>query len=341
MPRYPHPQSSAGPRQRPCSVDQFRCPDCFPCTSGTLARAIASSDCICPLLKDKYPMSCYPPWWRIVAAQETKIGEVAPWNPSESGGSPHLRRPQACPRGPSMMPRLARNPTSPCARINHGGSFVLSPSLWWRWNARCSSLRSWVAWGMALYPRGWGGRAIRLVTPVGDSYGDLALVRFEFEPTLREERRPDEQGPPATTKHWWVGTNVRVCPASHPAWVCMDEEVGPPEEWVRPSVGAKAKTPPFARGLRRSRRPSGDKTTGRDTLRPIRHRTKTCDEVIPPCGLVQHGGPRVTRPIVTGPAWPLRVTGLICKGILVITVCNPALCEYFGNNLGVWGHMRP
>jgi hypothetical protein len=103
----------------------------------------------------------------------------------------------------------------------------------------------------------------------------------------------------------------------------------------RANVGAKAKTPPFARGRRCSRWSNGDKTTGRDTLRPIRHRTKTCDEVIPPCGLVQHGGPRVIRPIVTGPAWPLRVTGLICKGILVITVCNPALWEYSGDNLGV------
>jgi hypothetical protein len=74
---------------------------------------------------------------------------------------------------------------------------------------------------------------------------------------------------------------------------------------------------------------------GRDTLRSIRHRTKTRDEVIPPCGLVQHGGPRVIRPIVTGPAWPLRVTGLICKGVPVITVCNPALWEYSRDNLGV------
>jgi hypothetical protein len=103
----------------------------------------------------------------------------------------------------------------------------------------------------------------------------------------------------------------------------------------RANVGAKAKTPPFARGLRRSRWSNGDKTTGRDTLRPIRHQTKTCDEVIPPCGLVQHGGPRVIRPIVTGPAWPLHVTGLICKGIPVITVCNPALWEYSGDNLVV------
>jgi hypothetical protein len=100
-------------------------------------------------------------------------------------------------------------------------------------------------------------------------------------------------------------------------------------------VGAKAKTPPFARCLRRNRWTKGDKTTGRLTLRPIRHRTKTCDEVVPSCDLIQHGGPRVIRPIVTGPAWPLRITGLICKGISVITVCNPALWEYFGDNLGV------
>jgi hypothetical protein len=101
----------------------------------------------------------------------------------------------------------------------------------------------------------------------------------------------------------------------------------------RANVGAKAKTPPFARGLRCSRRSDGDKTS-RDTLRLIRHQTKACDEVTPLCGLVQVGGPRVFRPIVTGPAWPLRVTGLICKGIPVITVCNPALWEYSGDNLG-------
>jgi hypothetical protein len=100
-------------------------------------------------------------------------------------------------------------------------------------------------------------------------------------------------------------------------------------------VGAKVKTPPFARCLRRYRWTNGDKTTDRLTLRPIRHRTKTCDEVVPSCDLVQHGGPRVIRPIVTGPAWPLRVMGLICKGIPVITVCNPALWEYSGDNLGV------
>jgi hypothetical protein len=102
----------------------------------------------------------------------------------------------------------------------------------------------------------------------------------------------------------------------------------------RANVGAKAKTPPFARGLRRPRCTNGDKTTGRLTHRLIRYRTKTCDEVISSCDLVQHGGPRAIRPIVTGPAWPSRVTGLICKGLPIITVCNPALWEYSWDNLG-------
>jgi hypothetical protein len=60
-----------------------------------------------------------------------------------------------------------------------------------------------------------------------------------------------------------------------------------------------------------------------------------------PAALVQPEGPRAIRPIVTGPAWPLRITGLICKGFSVITVCNPALREYSGDNLGARGHMRP
>jgi hypothetical protein len=101
------------------------------------------------------------------------------------------------------------------------------------------------------------------------------------------------------------------------------------------SVGAKAKTPPFARGLRCTRCTNGDKTTGRLTLRLIRRRKKTHDEVVSSCDLVQSGGPRLIRPIVTGPAWPLRVTSLICEGLPEITVCNPALWEYSGDNLGV------
>jgi hypothetical protein len=92
--------------------------------------------------------------------------------------------------------------------------------------------------------------------------------------------------------------------------------------------------PPFARCLRQPRCTNEDKMTGRLTLRPTRRWMKAYDEVIPSRGLARHGGPRVIRPIVTGPAWPLRITGLICKGFPVITVCNPALWEYSGDNLG-------
>ena len=99
----------------------------------------------------------------------------------------------------------------------------------------------------------------------------------------------------------------------------------------RANVGAKAKTPPFARCLRRPCCTNGDKTTGRLTLRLTRHRTKTCDEVVSSCGLVQHGGPRVIRPIVTGPAWPLRITGLICKGSLQLRSVTPL----YGNIPGI------
>jgi hypothetical protein len=81
--------------------------------------------------------------------------------------------------------------------------------------------------------------------------------------------------------------------------------------------------------------PFGDKTTGRPTLLVIRRRTKTCDEVVSSRDLVQNGGPRVIQPIITGPAWPLHVTSLICKGLPAIMVCNPALWEYSGDNLGV------
>jgi hypothetical protein len=65
----------------------------------------------------------------------------------------------------------------------------------------------------------------------------------------------------------------------------------------RANVGAKAKTPPFARCLRRPRCTNGGKTMGRLNPRPTRHWTKTCDKVVSSCDLVQHGGPRVIRPL--------------------------------------------
>jgi hypothetical protein len=92
------------------------------------------------------------------------------------------------------------------------------------------------------------------------------------------------------------GLPMRWGQASSPVWLgdvawvrrLYAVEVGTPDLGYRqwpPGVAAKAKTPPFARGLRCSRWSDGDKT-GRDTLRSIRHQTKACDEVIPPCGLV-------------------------------------------------------
>jgi hypothetical protein len=70
------------------------------------------------------------------------------------------------------------------------------------------------------------------------------------------------------------------------------------------------------------------------TLRPTHRKTKAYGEVVWSRGLVQHGGLRVIWPIIAVPAWPLHITGLICKGFPVITVCNPALWEYSGDNLG-------
>jgi hypothetical protein len=65
------------------------------------------------------------------------------------------------------------------------------------------------------------------------------------------------------------------------------------------------------------------------TLRPTRRRTKTYGEVAPSRGVAQHKGPRAIWPIVIGPARPLRIMGIICKGFSVITVCNPALIGIF------------
>jgi hypothetical protein len=70
------------------------------------------------------------------------------------------------------------------------------------------------------------------------------------------------------------------------------------------------------------------------TLRPTRRRTKTYGEVAPSRGVAQHEGPRAIRPIITGPALSLHITGLNCKGFSVITFCNPALMGIF------WGGPR-
>jgi hypothetical protein len=57
---------------------------------------------------------------------------------------------------------------------------------------------------------------------------------------------------------------------------------------------------------------------GHPTMRPRPPRRPTCDPA--------H---------CNGPCVAAAVKSLICKGIPVITVCNPALWEYSGDNLGV------
>jgi hypothetical protein len=102
----------------------------------------------------------------------------------------------------------------------------------------------------------------------------------------------------------------------------------------RISVGAKAKTLPFARCLRRSHRTNGGKATG--SFHPSSNMLQ--DEGLRRGRFVSH--PRPTR----RPTWNSahcnrpradeRITGPICKGFSVMTVCNPALWEYFRDDLG-------
>jgi hypothetical protein len=188
--------------------------------------------------------------------------------------------------------------------------------------------------------------------------GQTSSKRFEKEVRVFVERgkikfKTRRPPPPFIHRAWrfgkpaiqQYGVNQRSC--QKPPWNHFERgqrlhhlaTSSAPDDLVklvprRANIGAKAKTPPFARCLRRPRCTNEDKTTGRLTLRPTRRRAKACDEVVSSCGLIQHGGPRAIRPIVTGPAWPLSITGLICKGLPVIIVYNPALWEYSGDNLG-------
>jgi hypothetical protein len=92
-----------------------------------------------------------------------------------------------------------------------------------------------------------------------------------------------------------------------------------------PLLGRRRRRHPSLDAFARLAAPTETRRLADFTLRPTRRRTKAYDEVVPSHGLVQHGGPCMIWPIVTGPAWPLHITGLICKGFPIITVCNPAL----------------
>jgi hypothetical protein len=74
----------------------------------------------------------------------------------------------------------------------------------------------------------------------------------------------------------WINDEVKLSRkflVAEETSVPLPMPVGPCLFWrwlvaIMPSVGAKAKTPPFARRLRRPRCTNGDKTMGRLTLRP-------------------------------------------------------------------------
>jgi hypothetical protein len=93
----------------------------------------------------------------------------------------------------------------------------------------------------------------------------------------------------------------------------------------RANVGAKAKTLPFALAFVYLAAPAEAKRPARSTLRPLHCKTKAYNDVTPSHILTRPGGPRGIRPIVTGPARRVYVTGPICNGFSVMIVCNPPL----------------
>jgi hypothetical protein len=109
-----------------------------------------------------------------------------------------------------------------------------------------------------------------------------------------------------------------------------------------PYVGAKAKTLPFARSLHRvATSTNARRLAWLPFVLSIARRRPDPDEVCwsrvphlaqrPTWNSVHYNGPRVDR----------QVTGLIYNSLSVMTVCNPPLWEYSGDNLGTRGHNRP
>jgi hypothetical protein len=74
------------------------------------------------------------------------------------------------------------------------------------------------------------------------------------------------------------------------------------------SVGAKAKTLPFAPAFVYLAAPTEAKRPARYTLRLLHYKTKAYDDVAPSHVLTRPRGPRGIRPIVTGPH------GEVCYG---------------------------
>jgi hypothetical protein len=131
--------------------------------------------------------------------------------------------------------------------------------------------------------------ALRLTTPAVDQPHVV-----EVRPARRASERPLPRTPKERPTHEPAReVELRLSPASTPARMM--------------NVGAKAKTPPFTRGLRCSRWFDGDKA-GRDTLRRTRHfdeglrrrpataRPRSVPR--PTCDLAHCNGPRVAASVL-------------------------------------------
>jgi hypothetical protein len=110
----------------------------------------------------------------------------------------------------------------------------------------------------------------------------------------------------------------------------------------RANVGAKVKTLPFARSLRRVATPTNARRLTRlPFVLSIARRRLDPDEVCWP--RIRHLARRPTwnSAHCNGPRVDRQVMGLICNSFSVMTVCNPPLWEYSGDTLGTRGHNRP
>jgi hypothetical protein len=93
------------------------------------------------------------------------------------------------------------------------------------------------------------------------------------------------------------------------------------------------------------RRTNGSMMTAWPTLRPPHRKAKAYDEGLRRSLSTPHPH-QIRRPTWDSahrnrPRIEELVTGPICNSFSVMTVCNPPLWEYSGDNPGAWGHKRP
>jgi hypothetical protein len=109
----------------------------------------------------------------------------------------------------------------------------------------------------------------------------------------------------------------------------------------RANVGAKAKTLPFTRCLRRLATPTKTTPERSPFVPSIAIERQDSDEVCQSHVLIAPGGPCGIRPTVTGLA---RVSVLRASSVIafsIMTIYNLPMWEYSGDSPGIRGHKRP